>query len=379
MMNARARIAAFLADGGLVINGPAPHDPQIHDERVYRRVTMWGSLGLGDSYMDGWWDAQALDVFIAKIVGRDAEYTFGSTINLLAALRDKFLNLQSVQRAFRVAEHHYDLGNTLYEHMLGESMGYSSGYYKTGARDLTEAQYAKFDLVCTTLGLTKGMKVLEIGCGWGTFAAYAAKKYGVEVVGVTVSKEQLAYAQERCAGLPVTFYFGDYRTLPRNYDGAFDRVVSIEMVEAVGIQNLDAYMDVARRVLVRDGMFLMQAIVGSGEPDPWISTRIFPNGVLPTMTQLARAAEGRFRIFHVESFGTDYDKTLMAWDERFRAAWDTIKKSSDDKGNTLYDERFYRMWRYYLMVCAGLFRSQKITVSQILFTKEGVRATSFSR
>jgi cyclopropane-fatty-acyl-phospholipid synthase len=222
------------------------------------------------------------------------------------------------------------------------------------------------------------MKVLEIGCGWGTFAAYVARTYGVEVVGVTVSKEQLVYAQKRCEGLPVTFYFGDYRTLPREYDGAFDRVVSIEMVEAVGIQNLDAYMDVARGALVRDGAFLMQAIIGSGEPDPWISTRIFPNGVLPTMVQLARAAEGRFRISRVESFGTDYDKTLMAWDERFRAAWDTIKKSTDNKGKVLYDERFYRMWRYYLMVCAGLFRSQKITVSQLLLTKEGVRSTRSS-
>jgi cyclopropane-fatty-acyl-phospholipid synthase len=374
-MNARARIAAFLSGTGLTLNGPAPYDPHIHDERVYRRVAMWGSLGLGDSYVDGWWDARELDVFITKIVGRDAEYTFGSTINLLAALRDKLLNLQSVQRAFRVAEHHYDLGNTLYEHMLGESMGYSSGYYRNGARNLTEAQYAKFDLVCTTLGLQKGMKVLEIGCGWGTFAAYAAEKYGVEVLGVTVSKEQLEFAQKRCAGLPVTFYFGDYRTLPSMYEGTYDRVVSIEMVEAVGIRNLGAYMDVARRALTPQGMFLMQAIIGSGEPDPWISTRIFPNGVLPTMMQLARASEGRFRISRVESFGTDYDKTLMAWDERFRAAWPAIQQLKNASGAPLYDERFYRLWRYYLMVCAGLFRSQKITVSHLLFTKEGVRAT----
>ena len=282
------------------------------------------------------------------------------------------MNLQSVRRALQVAEHHYDLGNALYERVLGESMGYSSAYYRDGAADLTAAQYAKFDVICRKLGLTKGMKVLEIGCGWGTFAAYTSRTYGVEVLGVTVSKEQLAYAKERCAGLPVSFYFGDYRTLPKELEGTFDRAVSIEMIEAVGARNLGAYMDVARRMLTSTGEFLIRAIVGNGVPDVWLSTRIFPNGVLPSLRQLAASAEGRFRLASYESFGGDYDKTLMAWDERFRAAWPEIRALTSPGGTALYDERFYRMWRYYLLVCAGAFRVRKIDVAHLVLSKVGI-------
>lgn len=354
----------------MVLNGSSPHDPQVKDTSVYRDVLVQGSLGLGDAYVSGKWDCERLDVFFEKVIRAGLEHDIGMRADWVLTLRDKLLNLQSIRRALQVAEHHYDLGNDLYEHLLGESMAYSSAYFRAGATDLTEAQYAKFDQICKKLDLQKGMKVLEIGCGWGTFAAYAAKHYSVEILGVTVSKEQLAYARRVCADLPVDFYFGDYRTLADNLKGTFDRVVSIEMIEAVGTKNLPAYMDVARRMLKPDGAFLIQAILGNGIPDVWLSTRIFPNGVLPSMAQILSAAEGKFRFSSFESFGLDYDKTLMLWDERFRAHWPEIRELKNENGEKLYDEAFYRMWRYYLCICAGAFRAQKIDVGHLLFRAE---------
>ncbi|MBP9668940.1 MAG: cyclopropane fatty acyl phospholipid synthase [Candidatus Pacebacteria bacterium] len=364
------RATELLQSVGLTINGTQPHDPHVHDARVYWRTFVLGSLGLGDAYVSGMWDCEKLDEFFYRVLRAQLEYDIGQLADMLLRMQNTFFNLQSVRRAFQVAQRHYDVGNGLYERMLGESMGYSSGYFGNGATTLAEAQYAKFDRVCKTLKLAPGMRVLEIGCGWGTFAAYAAQHYGVSVVGVTVSKEQLAFAEKKCEGLPVTFYFGDYRTLPKEYEGSFDRVVSIEMIEAVGLKNLRAYMQVAHTMLKVEGAFLLQAILGQGVPDSWISTRIFPNGVLPPLAQLESAIRGLFTMNEIERFGKDYDRTLMMWDERFRGAWGEIQKLTDDAGNTLYDERFYRMWRYYLMVCAGLFRSGTIDVGQIHLIKE---------
>lgn len=279
------------------------------------------------------------------------------------------VNNQSMRRAFQVGVKHYDLGNGLYEKMLGNSMGYSSGYYGNGATSLDEAQYAKFDLVCKKLGLKKGMRVLEIGCGWGTFAEHAARHYGVSVVGLSVSKEQTVFARERCKGLPVEILVTDYRTLPQSYNGTFDRAVSIEMIEAVGPKNFKDYMKTTSRALKEDGTFLMQAILGAGTPDPWISEHIFPNGVLPSMKQLSQSMEGIFDLVHLECFGNDYDKTLLAWNKRFEEHWNTIKEFKNEKGERLYDDTFYRMWRYYLLCCAGTFRSGVINVGQLLLTK----------
>jgi len=369
-MALRHSAARLLSRAGVTLDGYKPYDPRIKDERVFRRVFLWGSLGLGDAYVDGWWECDRLDEFFDRTLRSRLEHSVVRLGDWALAARDAFMNVQSVRRALHVAEHHYDLGNAFYTELLGASMGYSSGYYRAGASDLTEAQDAKFDLVCTKLGLAPGMRVLEIGCGWGTFAAHAAKRYGVSVHGVTVSKEQLAFAQERCAGLPVTFHFGDYRTLPRELSGTFDRVVSIEMIEAVGAKNLGAYMRVAADALKPGGQFLLQAIMGNGHPDVWLSTRIFPNGVLPSLVQLSEAFAGVFRLEHAESFGSDYDKTLMAWNERFVGRWKNISMLRDPNGARLYDDRFFRMWQYYLLVCAGAFRSGKIDVTQFRLTKQ---------
>lgn len=360
----------LLRQADIVMDGNRPFDPQVHRLRVYRRALLWGSLGLGDSYVDGDWDCDALDTFFERAIRAGIDMKASSIVDVIESVRSTLLNLQSVRRALRVAEHHYDLGNTLYEKMLGESMAYSSGYYGDGASDLTAAQYAKFDRICAALQLRPGMRVLEIGSGWGSFAAHAAGKYGVSVVGITVSKEQLAYARTRCDGLPVSFYFGDYRTIPPEYDGAFDRAVSIEMIEAVGIKNLRTYMGVAQRALKPDGRFLIQAILGSGVADVWLSTRIFPNGVLPSYAQITNAIHCLFALTHEERFAHDYDKTLCAWDENFRKAWPELSMLTNARGQVMYDQRFYRMWHYYLMVCAGAFRAGKNDVAQLLLQRE---------
>jgi cyclopropane-fatty-acyl-phospholipid synthase len=357
----------ILLDADIRLDGTRPGDVVVHDDRIFRKAFLFGTLGLGDGYMAGDWDCERLDVFFDKVLRAKAYTKLGRLVESAQFLRDAAINLQSVSRAFQVGERHYDLGNALYEKMLGHSMGYSAGYYRNGATTNDEAQYAKFDIICKKLGLTPGMRVLEIGCGWGTFAEHAIKHYGVEVVGVSVSKEQTAYARTRCEGLAFTCVVADYRELPEEFVGSFDRVVSIEMVEAVGPKNFRTYMETARRALKPGGAFLMQAIMGAGTHDPWIARHIFPNGVLPSMQQIATSIRGLFEIDALESFGTDYDRTLMSWNERFEASWPEISAFADDSGKRLYDETFRRMWRYYLLCCAGTFRSRQIDVSQFLF------------
>ena len=368
----KKKIEELLASAKIVLNGTAPHDPQVHDPKTYSRALLQGNLGLGDAYTDGMWDCDDLDVFFEKILRTKLDQQTSQILDILQKVRGTVFNLQSIRRAFHVAEGHYDLGNDLYELMLGESMGYSSGYYGLNADNNTQAQYDKFEIICQKLKLKPGMKILEIGCGWGTFAEYAVKNYGVSVLGVTVSKEQLAYAKKRCRDLDVEFYFGDYRTLPEKYMGAFDCVVSIEMIESVGIKNLKRYMQVISRNLRLRGKACLQCIIGNDVPDLWISTRIFPNGVLPSMKSIASSISSHMRISHLESFGLDYDKTLMEWDKRFRENWKLIQKHTDKNGKVVYDDKFYRMWRYYLMICAGSFRARKIDVCQIILEKEGI-------
>ena len=369
-MDSKSTVQKLLSYADIALDGSRAFDPQVHDTSVYRDALWWGSLGLGDAYVAGKWDCDRLDEFFSRVLSAKLEHKVGMLADGILWFRDKLLNLQSIQRALQVGEHHYDLGNTLYERMLGNSMAYSSAYYGAGATALDEAQIAKFDLICKRLELAPGMKILEIGCGWGTFAAYAAKKYGVHVTGVTVSKEQLAYAKDHCKGLSVEFYFGDYRTLPQEFQATFDRAVSVEMIEAVGPKNLRTYMSVVQTMLKPNGTFLVQAIIGLGQPDVWISTRIFPNGVLPSMSQITTSMQNLFHIRDTEYFGSDYDRTLMAWDENFRANWNNLCELKDKDGAKLYNERFYRMWRYYLSVCAGSFRAKKIDVCHLVLTRE---------
>lgn len=366
----RSLMTGLLAEVGLEVNGPKPEDPQIHDSRLFKRVVQEGSLGLGEAYMDGWWDCDALDQFFSKVIGGQIDrhisnmdrVRLGAQI-FLERLQNKMFNFQSKKRAFIVGEQHYDIGNDLYEIMLDPTMSYTCAYWNN-AKDLEEAQKNKLELVCQKLQLKPGLKLLDIGCGFGGMAHYAAKNYGVEVVGVTISKEQQKLAQERCKDLPIEIRLQDYRDLA----GQFDRIVSIGMFEHVGPKNYDTYMSVARDVLKEDGLFLLHTI-GSNfsmhKSNAWINKYIFPNGVLPSIAQIGDSIEDKFVMEDWHNFGESYYQTLKAWYEHFNKGYEKIKNR--------YSDRFYRMWRYYLLSCAGAFHARDCQLWQIVLSPQGVK------
>ncbi len=344
------------------VNGNRPWDITIHNPRTYRKIVLGGSLGLGESYMNGWWDSNRLDEFFTHIFNAKlgtSKFNFvGSAFMFLSQY---IFNMQSIRRAFAIGEKHYDIGNNLYKAMLDKRLVYTCGYWRD-AHSLDEAQEAKLRLTAEKLHIKPGMRILDIGCGWGSFAKFVAEKYDVEVVGITVSKEQVTLGKEMCANLPVDIRLLDYRNLPKEYGKIFDRVVSLGMFEHVGASNYDTYFSTVRSVLKDDGIFLLHTIGTNNRftsPDPWINKYIFPNGVIPALQQVTRAAQGKFILEDWHNFGTDYDKTLMAWYHNIENAWDTLPS---------YDERFKRMWKYYLLVCAGAFRTRKLQLWQIVFS-----------
>lgn len=356
-------IKDILSSADIKIGGNGPWDIKVHNKNTYKRVLSQGSLGVGESYMDGWWDCDNLDQFFDKIFSAKVENKITARAALNSFLKAKFLNLQTRERSLKVGEQHYDIGNDLYKAMLGKTMAYTCGYWKN-AKDLDSAQEAKFDLICRKLRLKKGMKVLDIGCGWGSFAKYAAEKYGVEVVGVTISKEQVKLGKKLCKGLPVDIRFQDYRDV----DEKFDAIVSIGMFEHVGYKNYRTYMEKASECLKDGGLFLLHTIGGNRSvktTNPWVGKYIFPNSMLPSAEQISDSSEGLFVMEDWHNFGVDYDKTLMAWHKNFTDNWKQLKKK--------YNARFKRMWNFYLLSSAGNFRARKIQLWQIVFSKDGVR------
>ncbi len=321
--------------------------------------------------MEGWWEAKELDQFFTKVLSAhlDEEVRANPAMLFMIAKAVVF-NMQSSSRAFKVGEVHYDLGNDLYEAMLDKRMTYTCGYWSGSppARDLDEAEEAKLELVCKKIGLKAGDRVLDIGCGWGSFAKYAAEKYGARVVGITIAREQVALAQERCEGLPVEIRLQDYREVNEK----FDHIISLGMFEHVGPKNYKEYFEVARRCLNDGGLFLLHTIGRKDAvpvTDPWLNKYIFPGGVIPSMSQITKAVGKKFVIEDWHNFGPDYDKTLMAWFHNFDAAWPTLK---DTYGLPGQGDRFYKMWKYYLLQCAGAFRARNLQLWQIVLSKEGV-------
>ncbi len=356
------RIADLLAGADVRIGGDRPWDIQVHDPRFHARVLGQGSLGLGESYMDGWWDAGSLDGLLFHLLAARIDERVHGAGEIFDALRARLTNLQSPRRSGEVGRRHYDLGNDLYAAMLGGRLVYSCGYWRVAA-DLDAAQEAKLDLVCRKLRLQPGMRVLDIGCGWGEALKFAAERYGVSGVGVTISREQAAYARRLCTGLPVEIRLQDYRELDESFDAAF----SLGMFEHVGVRNYGAYFDVVRRCLPADGLFLLHTIGGSRSvqrTDPWIARYIFPNSMLPSAAQIAHAIEGRFVVEDWHNFGADYDRTLQAWSTNIEAAWHTL--------DPRYDARFRRMWRFYLAASMATFRSRRSQLWQLVLSPNGV-------
>jgi len=360
----KALTSTLLSQAGITLNGSNPWDIQVHNDNFFARVIKQGSLGLGESYMEKWWSCKRLDAFFERVIRAKLEDKIKASFSLiLKVLFAKLFNQQSKRRAFIVGKHHYDLGNDLYQKMLDSRMVYSCGYWKN-ATDLEQAQYNKLDLSCKKLKLKPGIRVLDIGCGWGSFAKFAAENYDVEVTGITISKQQGNYAKALCKGLPVQIHLCDYREL----DETFDRVVSIGMFEHVGHHNYKTYMEVVNKCLKNQGLFLLHTIgINKSRPtnDEWIAKYIFPNGVLPSIAQIAKASEDFFVMEDWHSFGPDYDKTLLAWHQNFNQHWSELESK--------YDDTFFRMWNYYLLSCAGSFRARHTQLWQAVFSKGGVK------
>jgi cyclopropane-fatty-acyl-phospholipid synthase len=354
----------ILSFAGIGVNGSKPWDIRVHNKNFYKRAVTEAELGIGESYMDGWWDCEKLDEMIYRIIKVRLDEKVKRKLSIVfKLLLAKIFNLQTRKRAFIIGERHYDLGNDLFQNMLDKRMNYSCAYWKN-AQSLDEAQENKLELICKKSYLKPGIRVLDIGCGWSAFGKYAAEKYNVETVGITVSKEQVELGKEMCKGLPVEIRLQDYREVNEK----FDRIVSVGMIEHVGYKNYRTYFQIANRCLKEDGLFLLHTI-GEAKSvkasDAWTNKYIFPNSMLPSITQLSKATEELFILEDLHSFGSDYDKTLMAWYKNFNDSWNKIKAN--------YDERFYKMWKYFLLSSAGAFRARtKNQLWQIVLSKNGV-------
>ena len=362
-------IRDLLARGGVTVGGDAPWDIQVHDPRLYARVLRDGTLGVGESYVDGWWDSPALDQMLERVMRARVDLELRDSWVLLAhVVRARIFNRQAA-RAFEVGRRHYDVGNDLYRAMLGSRMMYTCAYWKD-ATTLDDAQDSKLDLVCRKIGLAPGKTVLDLGCGWGGFAAFAAEEYGARVVGYTVSREQVAWINQHYAGLPIEAHHDDYR----NATGTFDAVVSIGLMEHVGPKNHRAYMELAARRLAPGGVAFIHTIGGARartQIDPWFETYIFPNAVIPTLGQLATAMEEILVPEDVQNIGPHYDLTLMAWWRNFDEAWPSLRER--------YGDRFYRMWKYYLLASAAEFRARRHNLYQIVATPLGAPSPPTAR
>ncbi len=356
-------VQEILSEAGISINGTQDYDIQVRSEHFYERVLRNGSLGLGESYMDGFWECDRLDEFFSRLIPTAPEKKLKKNWKAISYyLSSAIINKCSKSRAFQVGERHYDIGNELYQNMLDKRMIYSCAYWKD-ADNLDDAQEAKLDLICRKLHLKEGARILDIGCGWGSFVKYAAEKYNITAVGITVSKEQAELAREICKGLPVEIRLQDYRELQEK----FDYIVSVGMFEHVGHKNHKNYMKIADSCLYDEGLFLLHTIVNNESMiacDPWMDKYIFPNSLIPSIKQITSAIEGLFIIEDLHNFGYYYYMTLIAWFRNFDKNWGKIKHK--------YDERFYRMWKYYLLSSAGSFKCRSIQLFQLVLSKKGL-------
>ena len=358
-------VRELFASAGVGVEGKQPGDILVKDPAFYGRLLREASIGLGESYMDGWWECDALDLFIEKLLRIDIKKKIEGSFRLkLLTLQALVTNMQSRARAKIVAEKHYDLGNDLYEVMLDERMVYTCGYWKN-AKTLGEAQEHKLELICKKAHIKAGMRVLDLGCGFGGFANYAAEKHGCEVVGITVSTEQQKWGSgvAKRKGLPVEIRLQDYRAA----HGKFDAVVSIGMLEHVGWKNHRNLMEVVHRCLHSDGIAVLHTI-GSNESQrhgiPFFEKHLFPNAASPSLAQLGKAMENLLVVEDLHNIGPDYRPTLLAWWKNFEAGYSTLDKRK-------YDERFYRMWRFYLLSAAGAVAARESQLWHLVLTHIG--------
>jgi cyclopropane-fatty-acyl-phospholipid synthase len=363
-----ATVKTHLETVDVRVDGGRPWDIRVNDSRFFRRLITRGFVGLGDAFVDGWWDCDALDqLFDRCIRGGLTDRVPLTLCGLWEYVRQSLFNQQRMGKARGNVDAHYHLGTDLFRATLDERMVYTCAYWKDAAT-LAAAQEAKLELICNKVGLKSGQRVLDIGCGWGGFAQYAAERHGVSVVGVNLSSEQIRFATEACKGLPVEFRLQDYREIR----GSFDHVISIGCMEHVGPKNHRGFMETIDRCLKEDGLCLLHFFAGQRSFPTlrnaemlWINRYIFPGLVVPSLKQIGSAVDGLFVTEDLHNIGSHYDPTLMAWFGNFDRNWLNIEKA--------YGPRFYRMWKYYLLSCAGAFRSRKYQLWQLVFSKRGVR------
>ncbi len=359
----RRKLESMLTRADIRLDGARPWDVQVRNESLFDRVLAYGNLGAGEAYVDGWWDCEALDDMVCRIWQSDLPVYMRQLRRWPSMLIDVLINRQRGGRAFKVGKQHYDLGNALYKCMLDERMIYSCGYWKD-VTNLDQAQEAKLDLIARKLQLEPGMTVLDIGCGWGGSMAYLQERYGISGLGITVSDEQVKLAQENYSCADLRFERQDYRSVTE----IFDRIFSVGMFEHVGIKNYPRYFEMVRNCLCDEGLFLLHTIgcrKSDSWIDPWLERNIFPNAMLPSAKQIISASEQYLILEDWHGFGADYDRTVLAWHENFCRGWEQLKPD--------YDERFFRMWRYYLLTCAGTFRAGINQLWQVVFSKHGLR------
>ncbi|MCB0732606.1 MAG: cyclopropane fatty acyl phospholipid synthase [Ignavibacteriae bacterium] len=369
MERSEAFIRNLLESANVEINGPNPWDIKVNNQNFYRKIISFGKLGLGESYMDEWWDCDDISELVYRILKAEIHKKVFPLKFIFPVLKGKMCNLQNIRKSSKDVGTHYNKGNELFKNMLDNRMTYSCGYWQN-ANNLDEAQEAKLDLVCKKVYLKDGMKILDIGCGWGSLLRYGCENYNVSGIGITLSEEQVKLGKEICKGFPIEIRLQDYREINEK----FDRIVSIGMIEHVGHKNYRKFMKIIDKNLKDDGLFLLHTIGSNNSDictDAWTNKYIFPNGMLPSIKQLAKAAEDIFVIEDWHNFGFDYSKTLNAWFKNFSKNW-------KDNLSHLYDDRFYRMWKYYLLSFAGSFRARYNQVWQVVFSKRGMENGYFS-
>ena len=376
---AKKTITNLFSQAGITLDGSNPWDIQLNSDRFYTS-TLRGSLGFGESYVQGDWDVDALDALFRRIIRMNISDSPLVIFNrLLLDIKSRLTNLQTRIGSLAIAETHYDLDHRLYQLFLGPRNQYTCCFFNK-AQNLEEAEVEKLEMVCNKLDLREDDKVLDIGCGWGGFAKYAAETRGCQVTGVSISKEQVTFARRYTEGLPVEIINCDYRDLPGRFDaGHFDKAVIIGMIEHVGYKNYRKLVNIVHRAIKDDGMFLLHTIGNNQRTtvvDPWIEKYIFRNSMAPAMSQLANAFEGLFVVQDWENYGHYYVPTLAAWRRRFEANWPQIAAIETERR---FDEKFRRMFNYYFLSCKAGFETENINLWHIVMTKEGKGTAVYPR
>ncbi len=363
MQNAEDFVKSLFKTVDIQVGGNRSWDIHVHNDALYARLIRDRSLGLGEAYMDGWWDCDAIDQFTHRLLQVNA-HRKPTPSSVFLSIKSSILNLQKKSRARKVIDTHYDLSNELYFSFLDPYNQYTCSYFKN-TDDLNVAQIQKMDLLCRKLKLTSQDSLLDIGCGWGGFAKFAAERYKCRVTGITLSHEQAEYAKILTKGLPVEIIEADYREYAQS-GHRHSKVVVVGMLEHVGYKNYRTFFSAIDSVLKKNGLFVLHAI-GSRKSrtygEPWSHKYIFQNGMAPSVAQIGRASEHAFVLEDMQNFGPYYEQTLLAWEKNFREHWHTLSPK--------YPERFYRMWRYYLLSFAGSFKARRLDLNQFVFSRIG--------